>query len=41
MGPRTVLDAAVKRKIPSPRRQSNPKTLIFEPVKVLKYLAYC
>jgi len=26
MGPRAVLDAAVKRKIPSPRRESNPRT---------------
>jgi hypothetical protein len=24
VGPRTVLDAVVKRKIPSPRRESNP-----------------
>jgi hypothetical protein len=28
MGPRDVLDAVVKRKIPSLRRESNPKTLI-------------
>jgi hypothetical protein len=26
VGPRVVLDAAVKRKIPSPRRESNPRT---------------
>jgi hypothetical protein len=26
VGPRAVLDAVVKRKIPSPRRKSNPKT---------------
>jgi len=32
VGPRTVLDAVVKRKIPSPRRQSNPRTLIVQPV---------
>jgi hypothetical protein len=25
VGPRTVLDAVVKRKIPSPRRESNPR----------------
>jgi hypothetical protein len=28
MGPRAVLDAVVKRKIPSPRRKSNPRTPI-------------
>jgi hypothetical protein len=32
VGPRTVLDAVVKRKIPSPRRESNPRTLIVQPV---------
>jgi hypothetical protein len=32
VGPRAVLDAAVKRKIPSPRRKSNPRTPIVEPV---------
>jgi hypothetical protein len=32
MGPRAVLDAVVKRKIPSPRRESNPKTPIVQPV---------
>jgi hypothetical protein len=26
VGPRAVLDAAVKRKIPRPRRESNPRT---------------
>jgi hypothetical protein len=26
VGPRTVLDAVVKRKIPNPRWQSNPRT---------------
>jgi hypothetical protein len=29
VGPRAVLDAAVKRKIPSPRRESNPRTPIY------------
>jgi hypothetical protein len=33
MGPRAVLDAVVKRKIPSPRRESNPRT----PVQIYKY----
>jgi hypothetical protein len=28
---RAVLDAVVKRKIPSPRRESNPKTPIVQP----------
>jgi hypothetical protein len=32
VGPRTVLNAVVKRKIPSPRRESNPRTLIVQPV---------
>jgi hypothetical protein len=32
VGPRAVLDAVVKRKIPSPRQESNPKTLIVQPV---------
>jgi hypothetical protein len=32
VGPRTVLDAVVKRKNPSPRRQSNPRTPIVQPV---------
>jgi hypothetical protein len=30
--PRTVLDAVVKRKIPSSRRESNPRTPIVQPV---------
>jgi hypothetical protein len=30
--PRAVLDAAVKRKIPSARRESNPRTPIIQPV---------
>jgi hypothetical protein len=32
VGPRTVLDAVLKRKIPSPRRESNPRTPIVQPV---------
>jgi hypothetical protein len=33
MGPRAVLDAAVvKRKIPDPLRESNPRTPIAQPV---------
>jgi hypothetical protein len=32
VGPRAVLDAVVKRKIPSPRRESNPRTSIVQPV---------
>jgi hypothetical protein len=32
VGPRAVLDAVVKRKIPSPRRESNPRTPIVHPV---------
>jgi hypothetical protein len=32
VGPRAVLDAVVKRKIPSPRRESNSITPIVQPV---------
>jgi hypothetical protein len=32
VGPRAVLDKVVKRKIPSPRWESNPRTLIVQPV---------
>jgi hypothetical protein len=32
VGPRAVLDAVVKRKIPSPSQESNPRTLIVQPV---------
>jgi hypothetical protein len=32
VGPRAVLDTMVKRKIPSPRRESNPRTPIVQPV---------
>jgi hypothetical protein len=32
VGPRDVLDAVVKRKIPSPRRESKPRTPIVQSV---------
>jgi hypothetical protein len=32
VGTRTTLDAVVKRKIPSPRRESNPRIPIVQPV---------
>jgi hypothetical protein len=32
VGPRAILDAVVKRKIPSSRRESNPRTPIVQPV---------
>jgi hypothetical protein len=32
VGPRAVLDAVVKRKILSPRRESNPRIPIVQPV---------
>jgi hypothetical protein len=32
VGSRAVLDAVVKRKIPSPRRESNPRSPIFQPI---------
>jgi hypothetical protein len=34
VGPRAVLDTVVKRKIPRPRRESNPRTSIIQPVVV-------
>jgi hypothetical protein len=35
VGPRVVLDAVVKRKIPSPRRKSDPRTPMVRPVAQL------
>jgi hypothetical protein len=35
VGPRAILDAVVKRNIPSPRRESNPRTPIVQPVAKL------
>jgi hypothetical protein len=32
VGPRAVLDAVIWRKIPSPRRESNPRIPIVQPV---------
>jgi hypothetical protein len=32
VGPRAVLEAVVKRKVPSPRRESNPRTAIVQSV---------
>jgi hypothetical protein len=32
VGPRAILDAVVKRKIPSPYRELNPRTPIVQPV---------
>jgi hypothetical protein len=32
VGPRAVLDAVVKRKIPSPRREAKPRTPVVQPV---------
>jgi hypothetical protein len=32
VGPRALLDAVVKRKIPSPRRESKPRTQIVQPL---------
>jgi hypothetical protein len=34
VGPRAVLDTVVKIKIPSPRRDSNPRTPIVQPVDI-------
>jgi hypothetical protein len=32
IGPRAILDAVVKRKIPSPHTKSNPRTLIIQSI---------
>jgi hypothetical protein len=40
MGPRAVLDAVEKRRIPSPRRESNPRTLIVYPDTFLQHDRY-
>jgi hypothetical protein len=34
VGPRAGLDAVEKRKIPSPRQESNPRTPIVQPVAI-------
>jgi hypothetical protein len=36
VGPRAVLDAVVKRKIPSPRRESKPRTPIIQPIPMVQ-----
>jgi hypothetical protein len=41
VGPRAVLDAVVKRKIPSPRRESNHRTPIVQPVAQLLLRVLC
>jgi hypothetical protein len=38
MGPRAVLNAVVKRKIPSPRRESNPRTPIVLSLSLSLYI---
>jgi hypothetical protein len=35
VGPRAVLDTLGKRKIPSPRRELNPRTPIIQPVEIV------
>jgi hypothetical protein len=40
VGPRAILDAVVKRKIPSPRRKSNPRTPIVQPLAQCYRLSY-
>jgi hypothetical protein len=32
VGPRAILDTVVKRKIPSSHQESNPRTLIIQPI---------
>jgi hypothetical protein len=40
VGPRAVLDAVVKRKIPGPRRELNPRTPIVQPLIYLNVKAF-
>jgi hypothetical protein len=40
VGPRAVLDAVVKKKIPSLRRESNPRTPIIQPAAQRVLLSY-
>jgi hypothetical protein len=40
VGPRAVLDAVVKGKLPSPLCESNPKTSIVHPVDYYYYYYY-
>jgi hypothetical protein len=40
VGPRAILDAVVKRKILSPRRESNPRNLIVQLSLALYQLNY-
>jgi len=35
VGTKAVLDAVVKRKIPGPRQESNPRTSIVQPVALI------
>jgi len=36
-----ALDAVVKREIPSPRRKSNPRTPIFQPIQTVALSLLC
>jgi hypothetical protein len=40
VGPRAVLDVVVKRKIPSLRRESNPRTPIVQPLASMDMFQY-
>jgi hypothetical protein len=37
VGPRVILDTVVKRKIPSPHRESNPRTQIVQPARKIHF----
>jgi hypothetical protein len=41
VGPRAVLDTVVRRKIPSPRRESNPRTPIVQPIAQQRIIISC
>jgi hypothetical protein len=41
MGPGAVLDAVVKRKIPNPHRESNPRTPIVQPHCIMRSFIIC
>jgi hypothetical protein len=40
VGPRAILDVVVKRKIPNPHQELNPRTPIIQPITINNYLLY-
>jgi hypothetical protein len=38
VGPRAILDVVVKRKIPNPHKELNPRTPIVQPIAEITYI---